>query len=334
VPMNFTVDILDVQPAENVTDNNRLTMTLAPDVLNKDGYRIVIEPDVVQTFQELRVFVEGAGPAFDWFIDFGDGHSAGWTDAPYSHFYQRSGTYFVGAALRDAKGAVVELEPMPVTVLDRPPVAVIEGPDAAAPGRAVDFSGARSFDPDGEIDQYLWDFGEGAREFGPYASHSFSSLRTYPVRLTVTDDRGQTNTTLLNVNIGNRPPRATPAAKWALLFTGEADAFNASGSIDPDGSIVAYLWDFGDGSNATGPLASHPYSKDGSYKATLTVTDDRGGSGSSSLNITVLKKLKPLEASAKSGSPVIIPAMLLVLLLIAFVLVLRGMPVPGKEEEE
>ena len=333
-PQNFTVEILDVAPAENQTDNNRLTITVVPDILGKDEYRIVITPDVVQTFETVSVSVEGAGPAFDWSIDFGDGHSAGWTDAPYTHFYSRAGIYFVHANLRDAKGASVELEPMPISVQDRPPVAMLDGPDTAAPGRTLDFSASRSFDQDGVVVQYLWDFGEGAREFGPGARRSFASERTYPVRLTVTDDRGQTNTTLLNVNIVNLPPKAKAAASPRLLFTGEAANLNGTASSDPDGAVVSYLWDFGDNTNATGPIASHAYSKAGTYIVTLTVTDNGGGTASTSLSITVLKKLKPLEARAKSGSPVIIPAMLLVLLLIAFVLVLRGRPVPGKEEEE
>jgi len=325
-PIDITAELRDISPGQSAKDNDRMTLTLVPDVLDREDYRIVIEPDVVQTFDDFRVSVEGAPPGFDWFIDFGDGHQVGWTGSPYTHFYRRAGDYFVGATLRDAKGAVVPLEPMPVSVQDRPPVAVLDGPDAATPGRAVDFSASRSFDPDGGLVQYLWDFGEGAREFGPDVRHAFLSQRVYPVRLTVTDDGGQASTTLLGVNVVNRPPVARAAASPRLLFTGEMSAFNATGSADPDGSIVSYLWDFGDGANASGPLASHAYSKDGSYKATLTVTDDRGATGTASTNLTVLKRLKPLGAPSRAQTSIVIPAMVIVMLLIAFVLILRGRP--------
>ena len=54
-------------------------------------------------------------------------------------------------------------------------------------------------------------------------------------------------------------------------------SFNASSSGDPDGSIVSYSWDFGDGTTATGVLVTHTYANpNGVYNATLTVTDDFG----------------------------------------------------------
>jgi PKD repeat protein len=322
--VDYFAMINDVTPRENITDNNWMMIRVEPDILDAGDYRIVTEPDVVQTFDDLEVSVEGAPEGFDWFIDFGDDLKAGWTDAPCSHIYARAGNYFVRATLRDMNGAVVELEPMPVAVQDRPPVAVIDGPDSAYPGRAAAFSGAASRDPDGQVVQYLWDFGEGAREFGPYVRHSFSSQRAYPVRLTVTDDSGQASTTLLPVNVTDRPPVAKASASPQLLFAGGTVSFNGSASKDPDGAVASCFWDFGDGANATGPLAAHLFPNAGNFTVTLTVTDDLGATGSSAVNVTVLKKLLPLSAPAPSGSPVIIPAMLFLLLLIALVLILRG----------
>ena len=56
--------------------------------------------------------------------------------------------------------------------------------------------------------------------------------------------------------------------------------FDASESYDPDGTIVNYSWDFGDGNTAIGVTANHAYSEDGNYTVTLTVTDDDGASAS------------------------------------------------------
>jgi len=61
--------------------------------------------------------------------------------------------------------------------------------------------------------------------------------------------------------------------------------FDASSSIDPDGSIVQYLWDFGDGQGAEGMIVTHSYSAGGSYPVTLTVMDDGGSSGFKVTNI-------------------------------------------------
>jgi len=55
--------------------------------------------------------------------------------------------------------------------------------------------------------------------------------------------------------------------------------FDGTGSYDPDGQITAYLWDFGDGTTATGSRASHTYSGAGFYLVTLTVKDNSGKQG-------------------------------------------------------
>ena len=52
--------------------------------------------------------------------------------------------------------------------------------------------------------------------------------------------------------------------------------FDGSGSSDPDGSIVAYDWDFGDGNSGTGVSPTHSYAAAGLYTVSLTVTDNAG----------------------------------------------------------
>jgi hypothetical protein len=59
-----------------------------------------------------------------------------------------------------------------------------------------------------------------------------------------------------------------------------AVTFDGSGSDDPDGSIAAYDWDFGDGSVGSGKTPSHTYTAANIYNVTLTVTDDAGAVGS------------------------------------------------------
>jgi len=62
--------------------------------------------------------------------------------------------------------------------------------------------------------------------------------------------------------------------------------FDGSGSSDPDGDTLTYEWDFGDGSpKATGRIVQHTYTQAGTYNATLTVRDGRGGAGSTTVVI-------------------------------------------------
>ncbi|PTL81493.1 glycoside hydrolase family 44 protein [Vitiosangium sp. GDMCC 1.1324] len=86
----------------------------------------------------------------------------------------------------------------------------------------------------------------------------------------------------------NQPPvaqaTATPSSGTAPLVVG----FSGTGSTDPEGHLVAYAWNFGDGQQGTGPTVSHTYSQPGTYTATLTVTDDGGATSSATVTVSVL----------------------------------------------
>ena len=59
--------------------------------------------------------------------------------------------------------------------------------------------------------------------------------------------------------------------------------FSATTSTDQDGDYLSYVWNFGDGTKATGSTASHVYAAAGMYMITLTVYDGRGGTGTAIL---------------------------------------------------
>ena len=84
----------------------------------------------------------------------------------------------------------------------------------------------------------------------------------------------------------NQPPTAAATAAPTNGTAPLQVAFDGSGSRDPDGSIVSYAWNFGDGSSANGVTATHTYSNANTYIATLTVTDNQGATGSNNVVIT------------------------------------------------
>jgi PKD repeat protein len=86
---------------------------------------------------------------------------------------------------------------------------------------------------------------------------------------------------------GNRAPVAIAEAEPTR---GEAPLrveFDGSRSTDPDGLIVHYEWDFGDGSQAEGPKVTYTYERNGIYIATLTVVDSFGASDQDRVRIVV-----------------------------------------------
>ena len=118
------------------------------------------------------------------------------------------------------------------------------------------------------------------------ASATPSSGSAATARATVRLDEGETVTCTFRHRLLGTPVAAftaTPLDGRAPL----AVDFDASASTDDDGTIAAYAWDFGDGSSGTGKTASHTYTSSGTFTAKLEVTDDDGGSATTTREITV-----------------------------------------------
>lgn len=117
---------------------------------------------------------------------------------------------------------------------------------------------------------------------------------------------GQSVTLLVVAGSGapaNQPPVANASANPTSGTAPLAVSFSASGSSDPDGTIAAYEWAFGDDATATGPAPSHTYTAAGSYVATLTVTDNAGARASANVTISVgAAPAAPASPSSASAS--------------------------------
>lgn len=75
-----------------------------------------------------------------------------------------------------------------------PPVADAGGPYTGVEGQAIAFTSANSYDSDGSITSYLWDFGDGTTSNLANPSHTYNVAANYTVSLTVTDDRSSSTT--------------------------------------------------------------------------------------------------------------------------------------------
>ncbi|MGC9308071.1 MAG: PKD domain-containing protein, partial [Thermoplasmatota archaeon] len=144
-----------------------------------------------------------------------------------------------------------------------------------------------SSDPDGSIEAWHWDFGDGNTSSQQHPSHSYTADGSYTVTLTVTDNHGATASNTRQAEVQNVPPTAaftyTPEQPTDI----EAVRFNASSSNDSDGIITTYEWNFGDGTTGSGMTPSHQYANNSVYEVTLTVTDDNGATDTASHNITI-----------------------------------------------
>jgi PKD repeat protein/subtilisin family serine protease len=182
--------------------------------------------------------------------------------------------------------AAITVQPL----ANQPPVARFTfSPANPLVNQWVTFDATSSYDPDGSIVSYSWDFGDGATATGSRVTKRYSAAGTYTVTLTVTDNRGATNSAsqTITVTSPNQPPVASFTFSPANPNPGDTVTFDASASSDPDGSIVSYSWNFGDGNTGSGVTASHVYSAAGTYTVTLTVTDNQGATSTAQKTIQV-----------------------------------------------
>ncbi|OVE75457.1 hypothetical protein BVX97_04525 [bacterium E08(2017)] len=160
-------------------------------------------------------------------------------------------------------------------------------------------SGVESYDSDGGITTYDWNFGDGAQGVSrSTVDHTFYAAETtnFVVKLTVTDDDGSKSTAMYPIVVigngesDNRPPVVSFEAD---VTEGQAPLtvnFDATASFDEDGEIVSYQWDFFDqGAAATGPIATHTFnpSSFSVFPVVLTVTDDDGAVSIQVMDISV-----------------------------------------------
>jgi PKD repeat protein len=157
-----------------------------------------------------------------------------------------------------------------------------------------------SADPDGTVVSTAWDFGDGATASGALAAHTYAAPGTYTVTVTVTDDRGATATSTQNVTVLGA--NQLPTADFAASCTALACDFNAALSSDPDGTITAYAWEYGDTATGTGQSSSHTYPAAGQYQVKLTVTDDRGGTHSTTKAFSVAPAAAAVEYVGQAGA--------------------------------
>jgi predicted outer membrane repeat protein len=83
-------------------------------------------------------------------------------------------------------------------------------------------------------------------------------------------------------------PRADAGSDQMVHIDNEV-IFDGSDSHDPDGTIVSYVWDFGDDSlPSPGMITTHTYADNRTYTVTLTVTDNLGGTDTDTCCVQVL----------------------------------------------
>jgi len=150
----------------------------------------------------------------------------------------------------------------------------------------VNFDASESYDPDGKIVTYKWNFGDGNQGTGITTSHTYTNKGVRTATLTITDNDENSSSSSQEITVGT-PPIANFSASPTSGVSPLTVNFDASESYDPDGNIVSYKWDFGDGTSGSGKSPIHTYTNLATRTAILTVTDDEGLTNQASIEIEI-----------------------------------------------
>ena len=223
--------------------------------------------------------------------------------------FPQNGTRQVRLRVRDHLG-LEQIAVKDLAVQNRQPVAAFNvSATEVDTGTAITFT-STSTDPDGTIANSArrWDFnGDGITDAtGTTVTRSFADNGTPTITHSVTDDDGGVGSASHQVTIRNRVPAAAFGADDSDVDTGTPITFTSS-STDPDGTVASHAWDLdNDGAydDATGPTATHSFGDNGTPTVRLLVTDDDGGTSSTSRQVTIRNRAPRASFTYAPADPV------------------------------
>lgn len=397
--------------------------------------------EVINFSSAGSVDTDGIIVNYNW--DFGDGGAS--DEANPAYVYTTSGVFSATLTVTDNdNNQATDSSIVNISAINAAPVAQINGPFETFVNNNINFSSEGSFDSDGIITNYFWDFGDGNTSSDINPDYRYNTPGNYSVQLTVTDDDGAVNSvsssvvinpnvieycsisgntgyewiasvsaggitnssnkegyadfTDININLtsGNNQVDLTaggnysefwgvwidlnnngdfeaaeqllsvsgtntvtgniaidnnlvgvtarmrvvmkygsaPTSACGAIGDGEAEdyqitiidsgnaapiaeangeyittlgnplTFNSNGSIDTDGDIVSYQWDFGNGEQSSNANPTYVYPAAGNYVATLTVTDNDGASQTDTASVTIDLASLDFDDACATQSPI------------------------------
>jgi gliding motility-associated-like protein len=215
-----------------------------------------------------------------WLWKFGDGDTSSVQNP--SHTYASAGTYNVTLVLTSAYGFKDSITKA-VTVYPKPEADFTHVNKCN--GTAIPFTNISNIALPGVINSWNWDFGDNSSGFGATATHLYATPGTYTVTLVVNTTNSCLDTITHQAIVYNNPVASFTAANVckgadSVIFT------NTSTVASPD-SISTYLWNFGDGANASTRDTTHKYANHGAYNVILITTTSNNCTDAAATTVSV-----------------------------------------------
>ena len=197
----------------------------------------------------------------DWQWDFGDGTTS--TASEPTHRYQKAGDYDIRLMATTAAGCTdTVLFPRAVRAGNKPKALFTSTPTFVCPYQDVVFTDKST----GNVDQWLWQFGDGGTSTGQHPVHQYNDTGWQNVQLIVYSNTCP-DTAFAPESVHVNPPIADFAVK------NDCEEKFTKAFVDRSLGPKTWLWQFGDGTTSSEQNPVHLYKKAGTYTVGLTVTN-------------------------------------------------------------
>jgi PKD repeat protein len=271
------------------------------------------------------------GQITSYYWDLGDGNITTTNKATILHKFKIKGVYIVNLTVYDNENRYSSIR-REIQVGRVPIAKFLYKPTELYPNQLVVFNASESYDQDGNIEKYVWNFGDGniTTTNKNQITHTFNNRGVFWVNLTVYDNDGLHNSTAQKIFVG-KPPNPRFTYNLTTYKDHCLAAFDATQSIAEENChIVQYVWSFGDFSDAVktqSPKIEHIYLEEDDYNVTLTVYDNDGLYNSTS-QIIKIKMEEATQPDAKTYA--IIAAALILTVIVTTIVLIRRKKIKAK----
>ncbi len=256
----------------------------------------VFSADTINVGETVEFTDTSTGDPVSWNWEFGDG--TGDSGPEVSKIWETEGIYTVTLFVSNEAGEEAS-QSFDFTVI-APDLLRIPTADFAfrsatiEVGEVIEFTDQSTGDPE----TLLWSFGDGSTAAGPEVSHSYAAPGQYTVTLTASNEAGpNTTSAVITVIEAESPPEAIIGPFPGVVEVGQTVTLTSESTNSP----TAVSWGFDDGDSALGTTVRHSWSRPGTYRIRLSVSNSAGASETFS-DIVVEPRVDPPVARFSESS--------------------------------